>query len=92
MFYTDWKKRIKQKKTIKHHDYKFLLILSLIYIIPLGLEAFTLSNKININFKAGSSLFYYIIFYVLFSKLILKYKISNHHIFSLIIIIACQYY
>ena len=83
------KKELSKKKTIKHHDYKFLLILSLIYIIPLGLEAFTLSNKININFKAGSSLFYYILFYVLFSKLILKYKISNHHIFSLIIIIAC---
>ena len=77
-----------QKKAIKN-QYIFLLILSLIYIIPLGLEALTLSD-INLNFKAGTSLFYYIFFYSFFSRIILGLKMSNHHFFSLIIIIVCM--
>ena len=68
-----------QKKVIKN-QYIFLLILSLIYIIPLGLEALTLSD-INLNFKAGTSLFYYIFFYSFFSRIILGLKMSNHHFF-----------
>ena len=86
--YRQIEKKEMNKYNIKY-KYLSLLGLSLIYIIPLGLEAFTLSD-ININFKAGSSLFYYIFFYVLFSRIILGVKISNHHLLSIIIIIACM--
>ena len=52
--------------TIKY-QYLSLLILSLNYIIPLGLEAFTISD-ININFKASSSLFFIYFFMYYFQE------------------------
>ena len=76
------------KSTIKY-QYLSLLVLSINYIIPLALESFTI-GEININFKGCSSLFYYIFFYVLFSRIILGIKISNHQLFSIIIIIVCM--
>ena len=86
--YRQIEKKEMNKINIKY-KYLSLLGLSLNCFIPLGLEAFTISD-ININFKAGSSLFYYIFFYVLFSRIILGSKIYNHHLFSIIIILACM--
>ena len=86
--YQQIEKKEMNKSTIKY-QYLSLLVLSINYIIPLALESFTI-GEININFKASSSLFYYIFFYVLFSRIILGIKISNHQLFSIIIIIVCM--
>ena len=83
------KKKLDRNTFIK--KYLYILLLSFINLVPMFLEAITLVKiKININFKIGSSLFYYIIFLVLFSKIILGHKIYSHHLFSLIIIIFCM--
>ena len=70
-------------------QYLYIFLLSLINLIPMGIEAYTF-NYININFKTGTSLFYTISFYVLFSRIILGIKVFAHQLFSIIIIISCM--
>ena len=64
-----------------------LIILSIINLVPMCLEAYTneyIKNKLE--FKTNSSLFYYIFFFILFSKLIIKQELGSHQIFSIILI------
>ena len=67
--------------------YGFILLLVLIYLIPLFLDSYC-STRDDLNFKTSSSmsLFFCIISYVIFSRLLLGDKIYRHQIFSLIII------
>ena len=83
------KEKITSRKNKK--KYLFLLLLASIYLIPMFLDSYCSSNK-NINFKTSSSisLFFCIISYVLFSRILLGHKIYRHQIFSLIIIITCN--
>ena len=69
--------------------YLYLLILNLIYLIPIFLEAYAI-GYINLNFKASTYLFYIIFFYILFSRIILHFRIHNHQLLSIIIIIVCK--
>ena len=69
-------------------NYKFILLLSFINLIPMPLEAFT-TRDVDVNFKMSSSLFYFIFFNVLFCRIILGEKIYKHHLLSLIIILLC---
>ena len=58
------KKKLDRNTFIK--KYLYILLLSFINLVPMFLEAITLVKiKININFKIGSSLFYYIIFFII---------------------------
>ena len=75
-------KRIKGK-------YLNLFILTLIYLVPTFLEAYTI-EYINFNFKASTYLFYIIFFYILFSRIILHLQIHKHQLLSIIIIIICM--
>ena len=75
-------KRIKGK-------FLYLFILTLIYLVPTFLEAYTI-EYINFNFKASTYLFYIIFFYILFSRIILHLQIHKHQLLSIIIIILCM--
>ena len=78
----------KKKKNIK---YLKLLFLSSINLIPMCLEAYTNDYiKDKLDFKTNTSLFYYILFFILFSKIFLKQKIYAHQKFSIAIIIVCM--
>ena len=81
------KKKLKRQNLKK--KYFFLLILSFINLVPMPLEIIT-DEDININFKIGSSLFYHIFFFVVFSRIILGIKIYRHQLFSLLVIIICM--
>ena len=78
--------RIAKKKEKK--QYGFILLLIFINLIAMALEAFTSKNA-NINFKMASSLFYFMFFFTLFSRLILKQRLYNFHILSIFIIVIC---
>ena len=75
-------KRIKGK-------FLYLFILTLIYLVPTFLEAYTI-EYINFNFKASTYLFYIIFFYILFSRIILHLQIHKHQLLSIIIILICM--
>ena len=75
-------KRIKGK-------FLYLFILTLIYLVPTFLEAYT-TEYINFNFKASTYLFYIIFFYILFSRIILHLQIHKHQLLSIIIILICM--
>ena len=83
--------RNKLKAKIIKKKYLFLLLLTGIYLIPMFLDSYCSSNK-DINFKTNSSisLFFCIISYVVFSRIILGQKIYIHQIISLAIIIFCN--
>ena len=89
----DQMKIIKQKALKKQNrkKYLFLFVLALINLIPMTIECFTNKNiKLNyLNFKIGSSLFYMILFYIIFSRIILGYRLYTHQLLSFIIIIIC---
>jgi hypothetical protein len=78
-------KIILDKKNIRK-KYIFIALLAMINLIPMPLEAFT-GKDVNINFKMGSSLLYFIFFYAFFSILILGEKLYRHRILSMVIII-----
>ena len=84
LLYLEKRKAPKNLRT----NYKFILLLSFINLIPMPLEAFT-ARDIDVNFKMSSSLFYFIFFNVLFCRIILGEKIYKHHLLSLIIILLC---
>ena len=79
---------IENKKSKTKMQYLNLFLLSLINLIPMGIEAFTF-DFINLDFKTGFSLFYTIFFYVLFSRIILGSKVYAHQLFAILIIISC---
>ena len=83
--------KLKALKKRNRKKYLFLLVLALINLIPMTIECFTNKNiKLKyLNFKLGSSLFYMILFYIIFSRIILGYKLYAHQLLSLFIIIIC---
>ena len=83
--------REKIDKYNKRKKYLFILLLSGIYLVPMFLDSFCSANK-SFSFKTSSSisLFFCIIGYVIFSRVILGDKIYKHQILSLIIIITCN--
>ena len=71
----------------------FVISLTFINLIPMGLEIIayrTLEDQIDYNFKESCSIFFVILFYVLFSRIILGHKIYNHQILALLIISVCM--
>ena len=76
-----------EKKRIRN-QYLFLLLLVIIGLFPMFLDTFINSdNKLNFGTSSSVSLFFYIIFFIVFSRIILGEKIYSHQIFSSIIII-----
>ena len=71
--------------------YIYLLLLTLIYLVPMFLDSYCSIND-ELNFTTGSSmsLFFCIISYVVLGRIILGYKIYRHQIFSLTFIIICN--
>lgn len=80
-----FEKIILDKKNVRK-KYIFIALLAMINLIPMPLEAFT-GKDVNLNFKMGSSLLYFIFFYAFFSILILGEKLYRHRILSLVIIV-----
>ena len=80
----DLKRKDLEKKESKR-KHLFIFILSIIYLIPMHLNAF---NPYSFKMGSSASLLFAIISYVLFSKVILGMKIYSHQIFSLIIILV----
>ena len=77
--------RKKVQKKISKRKHLFLLVLAIIYLIPMVLDAF---NPYTFKTSSSVSLFFSIISYVIFGRLILGMKIYSHQIFSLIIILV----
>jgi drug/metabolite transporter (DMT)-like permease len=77
--------RTKIQKKISKKRHLFLLALAIIYLIPMVLDAF---NQYTFKTSSAVSLFFSIISYVIFGRLILGMKIYSHQIFSLIIILV----
>lgn len=75
----------------KKSMYISVFCLAAIYLIPMFLDSYSISNK-NLSFKTSSSLslFFCIISYVSLSRIILGKKIYRHQFFSLAIIIVCN--
>ena len=83
------KERKKNEKKQKKVQYLFILLLVCIYLIPMFLDSYTaLDDQLNFGTSSSVSLFFYIIFYIGLSWLILGDKIYQHQIFSSIIIIV----
>ena len=76
------RKKIEKKNFKQKHLY--ILILTIIYLIPTLLDAF---NTYEFKTSSPVSLFICIISYVLFSRIIIGMKIYSHQIFALIIIL-----
>ena len=89
--YIDNQMYIEKKKVLKERKIKelpLILLLSFINLISMIIE--TLAAKEIYETTTGSlGTLFYILFYVAFSKIILKSKTYNHQYFSLFIIIAC---
>ena len=83
------KEKINSKNTKK--KYLFLFLLVCIYLIPMYLDSFC-SNYESFRFKTSSSvsLFFCMIAYVGFSRIILGDKVYKHQLISLIFIIICN--
>ena len=83
------KERIHSKNNKK--KYLFIFLLTCIYLIPMYLDSFC-STYESFSFKTSSSvsLFFCIIAYVVFSRIILGNKIYKHQLISLIVIIICN--
>ena len=79
------KEKIKKMNSRKKHLY--ILILVIIYLIPMLLDAY---NPYTFKTSSSVSLFFCIISYVIFGKLILGMKIYSHQIFSLIVILLAN--
>lgn len=77
--------RKKVQKKISKRKHLFLLVLAIIYLIPMVLDAF---NPYTFKTSSSVSLFFSILSYVIFGRLILGMKIYSHQIFSLIIILV----
>ncbi len=82
-------KNKKKKERRAKGKYPYIFMLNIIYLVPIFLDAFGI-GYFNLNFKASSYLFYIIIFYILFSRIILHLPIHNHQCLSIIIIIVCM--
>ena len=75
------------KKKIRN-QYLFLLLLVFIFMIPVFLEAYIFyDNGLNIGTSSSFSLFFFIVFYISLSLLILGDKLYSHQILSSIIIV-----
>ena len=79
------KKKSLNKKLVRN-QYLFILLLIIIYIIPMYLDSY-LSSDNNFGTSSSLSLFFFICFVVIFTRIILGNKIYSHQIFSLIIIL-----
>ena len=74
------------KKKIRN-QYLFLLLLVFIFMIPVFFEAYIFYDKgLNIGTSSSISLFFFIFFYILLSRIILGDKLYSHQILSSIII------
>ena len=79
------KHKIESKR--KRNQYLFILLLVFIYLIPMSLDTFVSANRESyFGTSSAFSLFFYIFFYISFSRIILGQKIYSHQIFSTIII------
>ena len=77
----------KIEKIRKRNQYLFILLLVFIYLIPMCLDAYVIANRESyFGTSSPISLFFYIFFYVTYSRIILGQKIYSHQIFSTIII------
>ena len=94
---TFWRKLQEEKK--KHEKIELnrlktsVVGLSILNFLPMFLETIVLnipSLNFNSDIKESSTIFLEILFYVLFSRIILQQKIYNHQIFSLSIILFCM--
>ena len=79
------KKKSLNKKLVRN-QYLFILLLIIIYFIPMYLDSY-LSSDNNFGTSSSLSLFFFICFVVIFTRIILGNKIYSHQIFSLIIIL-----
>ena len=77
--------KIKIEKKNSKRKHLFILLLVVIYLIPMLLDAF---NPYAFKTSSSVSLFFSIISYVIFGRLILGMKIYTHQIFALIIILV----
>ena len=77
--------KIKIEKKNSKRKHLFILLLVVIYLIPMLLDAF---NPYAFKTSSSVSLFFSIISYVIFGRLILGMKIYSHQIFALIIILV----
>ena len=75
--------RLQRKKENK--KYAFILILVFINMIPMALDAFT-EKRVDINFRLSTSLLYFMLFYVIFSKTIIDQSLYRHRILSIFVI------
>ena len=77
--------KIKIEKKNSKRKHLFILLLVVIYLIPMLLDAF---NPYAFKTSSSVSLFFSIISYVIFGRLLLGMKIYTHQIFALIIILV----
>ena len=77
------RERLQRKKENK--KYAFILILVFLIMIPMALDAFT-KKRVNINFRMSTSLLYFMFFYVLFSRLIIRQILYRHRTLSIFVI------
>ena len=78
------RERLQRKKENK--KYSFILIIVFLIMIPMALDAFT-KKRVNINFRMSTSLLYFMFFYVLFSRLIIRQMLYKHRTLSIFVII-----
>ena len=78
-----------RKKRLRN-QYLFILLLVIIYLIPMFLDSYVSSNSDSyLGTSTAFSLFFFIFFNILLSRIILGQKIYLHQFFSSIIIAIC---
>ena len=83
------KEKKKHNTERKKSQYLSILLLVCIYLIPMFLDSYTaINNELNFGTSSSISLFFFIIFYIGLSRILLGDKIYWHQIFSSIIIIC----